>query len=235
MNYLLLFWAEGLPSPDELSTLQREIPSWVQTMDRRGVRRFGRELDLPATGAAVRVRGGETLVTDGPFAETKEFVAGFDLLDCADLDEAIAVAAACPIAWIQTTEVRPFTAGVTVGERAAAFGRQDDGSGRPYALIPWIARDAASTPGEAGAWRRTARAQGAHILGDDLGGWQSARTVRVRGGETLVSDGSTIAEGAFIGGIEVVNCADRAAAIELAAAHPAARSDALEVRPFYVE
>src|SRR2546429_6614783 len=53
-------------------------------MDGRGVRLLGRELDLPETAATVRVRGGETLVTDGPFAETKEFIAGFDILECAE-------------------------------------------------------------------------------------------------------------------------------------------------------
>ena len=60
-------------------------------MDSRGVRLLGRELDLPQTAVTVRVRGGETLVTDGPFAETKEFVAGLDIFECADLDEAIEV------------------------------------------------------------------------------------------------------------------------------------------------
>src|ERR1700759_986014 len=103
MDFLHFIWAEGMPSPDELTVLQREIPAWVQEMDRRGIRRLGRELDLPATAATVRVRDGRALVTDGPFAETKEFVAGFDLLDCADLAQAVEVAAACPISWIQTT------------------------------------------------------------------------------------------------------------------------------------
>ena len=73
------------------------VPGWVEEMDGRGVRLLGRELDLPETAATVRVRDGETLVSDGPFAETKEFVAGFDVLECADLDEAIEVAAKHPV------------------------------------------------------------------------------------------------------------------------------------------
>lgn len=67
-------------------------------MDGSGARLFGRELDLPRSAVTVRVRAGETLVSDGPFAETKEFLAGFDLLDCADLDEAIDAAAKSPVA-----------------------------------------------------------------------------------------------------------------------------------------
>jgi hypothetical protein len=235
MDFLHFIWAEGMPSADELTVLQREIPAWVQEMDRRGIRRFGRELDLSETAAAVRVRDGQTLVTDGPFAETKEFVAGFDLLDCAGLEEAVEVAAACPISWIQTTEVRPFTDRVELSERAQAFGRADDSPGRPYALIAWIPADASPAADETAAWRKEAQARGLHILGAAIGGADSARTVRVRDGETRVSDGSRSGGPQFIGGIEVVNCLERAQAVELAAAHPVAREHAIEVRPFYVE
>ena len=70
MKYLLLIRADGMPAPEELAVMQRELPGWVEKMDGRGVRLFGRELDLPETAATVRVRDGETLVTDGPFAET---------------------------------------------------------------------------------------------------------------------------------------------------------------------
>jgi hypothetical protein len=78
--------------------MQREIPGWTEEMERRGVLLLGRPLHLPQTAATVRVRDGETLVTDGPFAEAKEFIAGFDLVQCSDLDEAIEVAAKgrCP-------------------------------------------------------------------------------------------------------------------------------------------
>jgi YCII-related domain len=63
------------------------------------------------------------LVTDGPFAETKEFIAGFDLVECADLEEAIEVAAAGPVSWYMTIEIRPFTDGPWLGERTCALGR----------------------------------------------------------------------------------------------------------------
>jgi hypothetical protein len=56
----------------------------------------------------VRVREGEVLVADGPFAETKEQIGGFDIIDCADLDEAIEIASKHPVATFGTIEIRPF-------------------------------------------------------------------------------------------------------------------------------
>ncbi|MGZ4223034.1 MAG: YciI family protein [Solirubrobacteraceae bacterium] len=60
-----------------------------------------------SAATTVRVRKGEVMVADGPFAETKEFVAGFDVLECADLDEPIALVARNPAARFDTIELRP--------------------------------------------------------------------------------------------------------------------------------
>jgi hypothetical protein len=133
MKYLVfIICDDGLPAPEELAVMQRELPGWAQEMKGRGVYLLGRELDLPATGATVRVRDGDTLVADGPFAETKEFIAGINLFECACLDEAIEVAVKCPVSWFQTLEIRPFMAGLRLGEEASAFGRGEDGDARPY-------------------------------------------------------------------------------------------------------
>jgi hypothetical protein len=72
-------------------------------------------------------------------------------------------------------------------------------------------------------------------LGNALEGTDTATTVRVRGGETLLSDGPFIETKEFVAGIDVVSCADRRQALQLAAAHPLARYYAIEVRPFYSE
>jgi len=56
----------------------------------------------------VRVRGTDVLMADGPFAETKEHIAGFDVIECADLDEALDVAGRDPVAKVGAVEVRPF-------------------------------------------------------------------------------------------------------------------------------
>jgi len=239
MKYMAMIWAERMPEPEELAVMQREIPRWIEKVNGRGVRLFGRELDLPGTAATVRVRGGETLVTDGPFAETKEFLAGFDLFECADLDEAIEAAAGSPVSWFQAVEIRPFADGLQLGAEAATFGRGEDEAGTPYLLTMWMGGtpaeplDAEAVMREGEAWRQDVEAQGRQVLGHALQGTESATTVRVRDGKTLLSDGPFIETKEFIAGIDVVRGADRQQAIELAAAHPIARYHAIEVRPFY--
>jgi hypothetical protein len=241
MKYLSFIWADGLPSPQDLTTIQRELPPWVDEMDRRGVRRFGRELDLPETAATVRVRDGQTLVTDGPFAETKEFVAGFDVIECDDLDEAIEVAATCPISWFQAIEIRPFADEPRLGAEAFAFGRGEDAAARPYLLSTWVAATSQTPPDdeavrrEGAAWRENLRGRGLHVLGDRLGGPGTARTVRVRDGDRLLSNGPLTGSNGFIADIDVVSCADQQQATQLAAGHPNARHHVIEVRPFYSE
>jgi hypothetical protein len=84
-----------------------DIDDWVKEMDGRGVRLEGRALS-PEEATTVRVRNGELLVSDGPFAETKELMVGYDMLECADLDEAIEVASKHPLAWRGAMELRPF-------------------------------------------------------------------------------------------------------------------------------
>lgn len=74
------------------------------------VMRGGAALYPTSTATTVRVRGGKggkALSTDGPYAESKEVLTGFFLLDCADLDEAVALAAQIPAAWDGAVEVRP--------------------------------------------------------------------------------------------------------------------------------
>ena len=75
----------------------RRRPGW-RRWTRRGVRLQGDRLRPASDATTVRVRDGEVLIVDGPFAETKEQIAGFDILECADLDEAIEVAAKHPVA-----------------------------------------------------------------------------------------------------------------------------------------
>ena len=140
-------------------------------MERRGVLLLGRPLDLPETAATVRVRDGETLVSDGPFMEAKEWIAGFDLVECADLDEVIEVAAKGPVSWFKTIEIRPFADGPWLGEGASAFGRWEDGAAIPYLLAAWTGGTAAVPSGdqavtrEVQAWRQDLQARSLHVLG----------------------------------------------------------------------
>jgi hypothetical protein len=105
MKYLLLICvAEGTKvTPEEANPDQ-----WVAEMTERRVRLLGSEVGRARDTTSVRVRDGELQLTDGPFAEAKEQMAGFDLIECADLDEAIEVASKHPVARFGTVEVRPL-------------------------------------------------------------------------------------------------------------------------------
>jgi hypothetical protein len=84
------------------------MDAWLKDVDGRGVRLTGSQLRPVSDATTVRTRGGDVLVADGPFAETKEQIAGFDIIECADLDEAIDVASRHPVARFGSIEVRPF-------------------------------------------------------------------------------------------------------------------------------
>lgn len=110
MNYLLLICRDPAIelSPAELAAMPGLTKAWVDEMDGRGVRLQGEQLQPATDATTVRVRSDEVLISDGPFAETKEQIAGFDILECADLDEALEVASKHPVARFGSIEVRPF-------------------------------------------------------------------------------------------------------------------------------
>jgi len=106
MRYLMFVATD--PAAEEYDPAQDNIGEWVDEMVARGVEVTGERLRPVEDATLVRVRGGEVIVTDGPFAETKEWIAGFDILECADLDEAIEVASKHPMARFGRLELRPF-------------------------------------------------------------------------------------------------------------------------------
>jgi hypothetical protein len=112
MRYMLMICndanAIAALSPEEDSALLAEYGAFREEMDRRGVLQAGARLRPTTDATTVRVRGSEVLVADGPFAETKEQVGGFCIVDCQDLDEAIEVASKIPGARYGTVEVRPI-------------------------------------------------------------------------------------------------------------------------------
>ncbi len=87
---------------------QRELIAWDAEMDARGILVGGGVLKAPRSSTTVRVRDGDVLITDGPFAETKEQIAGYSVLECSDLDEAIEVASRHPTARFGILELRPY-------------------------------------------------------------------------------------------------------------------------------
>ena len=106
MKYLMFVCTD--PEPDTDKENEPDIDGWVAKHDASGQRLQGAVLAPKSAATTVRVRNGQLLVSDGPFAETKEVIAGFDLLECADLDEAIEVARAHPMARGGRLEIRPL-------------------------------------------------------------------------------------------------------------------------------
>jgi hypothetical protein len=84
------------------------LERWLDEMGPRGVLRDGDRIESVTQATTVRVRSGETLVADGPFAETKEQMAGYNVIECADLDEAIEIASKHPCAHFGSVEIRPL-------------------------------------------------------------------------------------------------------------------------------
>lgn len=110
MQYLLLIGgdAAGPENSDEVCASDEAV-AWVAEMERRGLHRGGVLLRPSSDATTVRVRGDEVLLSDGPFAETKDQIGGVCLLECASLDEAVAAAASHPLARLGMIEVRPMT------------------------------------------------------------------------------------------------------------------------------
>jgi hypothetical protein len=111
MEYLLLICQNEANrtkmTPDQQAAVYQEYGQLIQDLTAKGKYLGGNELKPTATATTVRVREGKRLVTDGPFAETKEQLGGYFLVDAADLDEAIAIAARIPAARTECIEVRP--------------------------------------------------------------------------------------------------------------------------------
>jgi hypothetical protein len=112
MKYLLLIcWdAERMDAqtePDRTEPLVEDSFPWLDDIRERGISVAGDRL-APPRRRAPSAREGKVMVTDGPFAETKEVVGGFDIIQCASMDEAVEIAAGHPAAQNGTIEVRPL-------------------------------------------------------------------------------------------------------------------------------
>jgi len=122
MRYLLLIYtAEATDAPPE-EVMNAELGAYdafTRDLKARGIMHAGEALHPTTAATTVRVEDGRVIATDGPFAETKEALGGFYMIDAADLDEAIALAARIPAATHGCVEVRPiFEFGAEMGAPA---------------------------------------------------------------------------------------------------------------------
>ena len=114
MKYLLMIYAgeasENAMSPEDAGKRTQAYGAYTEALVKAGVMQAGARLRPTSDATSVRVRGGKTEVLNGPYAETREQLGGYYLIDVADLDAALAWAARCPGSSSGTVEVRPIWA-----------------------------------------------------------------------------------------------------------------------------
>jgi hypothetical protein len=112
MQYLLLIYANesdmAKQDPAALAPMMEEYRTFTQSIIQSGNFKAGDALQPSTTATTVQVRNGKTLTTDGPFAETREQLGGYYLIEAKDLDAALAIAARVPSAKFGSIEVRPI-------------------------------------------------------------------------------------------------------------------------------
>lgn len=112
MKYLLMIYASEAFEQSQTEQWEEQLiaryDSLVEKLQKENVFLDGQRLSATDTATSIQVRNGETLVSDGPFAETKEQLGGFFIVDCRDLDHATEIAAMIPTADYGTIEIRPL-------------------------------------------------------------------------------------------------------------------------------
>jgi hypothetical protein len=110
VNYMLLLYVEDRPAPGtpESQAAIAALGAYREELDARGALVAAGPLAPPRSATTLRERGGRLVTTDGPFAETREWLGGYFIVDCDDLDEALELAAKCPTARNGSVEVRPI-------------------------------------------------------------------------------------------------------------------------------
>jgi hypothetical protein len=233
MRYLLIHTVDpDVAAEWDESENWASFSSWVEETVRSGVNLQGSRLRPTADATTIKIRDGELIITDGPYAETREQVAGYDVLECASLDEAVRWAGRHPHSWLGSIEVRALP------DSAPAVPLPEPGQGKiQYMML--VCTDPAVDPGEfariepVDPWVAEMDGRGVRLYGSELEPPGSARTVRVRDSRAIVTDGPFAETKEQIAGFDVLECADLDEAIEAAARHPMARLGVLELRPFW--
>jgi len=242
MKYMLLVYSpEDAWTPEEWQQCVATSAGICRELAEKGQFHGASPLYPVATAATVRVREGQRIITDGPFSETKEQLGGYFLIEVADLDEAIAVAARLPAAMKGTVEIRPVFA--LEGVPAAKAREELNGEGlRRYMLLCYDDEAAWERAGETKMREAMARAtalahdldkKGRFLTASPLHASTSATSVRVRNERRQVTDGPFMETREVLGGFYVILASDRREALEVAAQHPGVFFGAVEVREMH--
>jgi hypothetical protein len=234
--------------------VETELEAWVEEMVGRGIELDGARLHPASDATTVRAPGGEVQVTDGPFAETKEQIAGYDVIDCDDLDTAIAVASAHPTLHVGAIEVRAFEEGMPSPEvpETVADGKrrylmlvcadmrramaEESAPSDVEAVSPdlWDPPDPEPVPADddpmgIDAWCDSVADR--RIYGWPLAFPSSAVTVRRVDGRVVTTDGPFAETKEQVAGYDLLECRDLDEALAAAGTHPVAAGGVLEIRP----
>lgn len=233
MRYLLFICTdpEAEPYRPELDNIE----DWVNENDSRGFRVDGERLRPAEEATTLRLRRGSLLVSDGPFAEAKEWIAGFDILECPDLDTAITTASRHPMARFGRIEIRPYQASLPeVPSLAGPIPSQNRGK----LFFQFLCTDPEAEAYQPEqdtirAWVDEMAGRGILIQGQLLRPVEDATTVRLRQGKLLVTDGPFAETKEWVNGFGILACRDLAEAVEVSSRHPAARFGRIELRSFW--
>jgi hypothetical protein len=232
-----------LIASDEKSDIPYGTPEWDQQMveyrafsaeaQRRGAMVAGDPLQSTETATTLRMQDGRLVTLDGPYAETREQLGGFYLLDCRDEDEALELAAMIPTARRGAIEVRRL---------AGHDSRYLDHPHPRYMVLIYGAEADYLPPGDsrlaqAMDQHRTLTSEtvesGEYVVGDGLYPPSMAKTVRVKDGKSVVTDGPFAETREQLGGFYIFACHDLDRALSLASRLPFTFG-CLEVRPLLV-
>jgi hypothetical protein len=245
MKYLMLHAVEESAYRNAETCADPEaLAAWIAEMTARGVVLDGARLRPVADATTVRVTDGGTEVTDGPFAETKEQIAGYDVIECPDLDTAIAVAGAHPTIRNGSIEVRAFDEGMPDPEVP-----EDPAEGmRRYLML--VCADMRRAMAERDRADQAEEVEPEADGNDDIEQWiadagarrlygwpldwpDRAVTVRRVDGRVVTTDGPFAETKEQIAGYDLLECHDLDEALAAAGTHPIAGRGAIEVRPLW--
>ncbi|MEZ6128470.1 MAG: YciI family protein [Planctomycetaceae bacterium] len=243
MKYMLLIYSpEDVWTPGEWNQCVETSMGICQEMAARGQFLSAAPLLPVATGATVRVRDAQHLITAGPFAETTEQLGGYYLIDVNNLDEAIAIAGRLPPAKKGTVEIRPLFPIEGLPTERLAKEPVADAALKKFMFLCYDDEDAWRNAGqqarqaamqEAVALTHRLDKQGQYLSASPLHPAATATSIRVRNGQRIVTDGPFAETREILGGYYIILAQDQTEALKLAAEHPGARVGAVEVRQVF--
>jgi hypothetical protein len=240
MQYVLLIHTveakRANRTPDESAAVTRGYMELARELAATGRMGDAAPLEFIATATSVRVRNGKRVVTDGPFAETREQLGGYFVVKTKDIDEAVDIAAKIPDAKHGSIEVRPVPDMGTGAEEPAKPAKPGD---KDYLLMIYEDEKTLASLGEAEQkavfgrymeFTRSIKASGNYVAGAPLSSAKTAKTVRLEK-TRVVTDGPFAETREQLGGYYRVRAPNLDVALDLAAKIPAAETGTIEVRP----